>query len=317
MAVDIDLGGCRGFDYNGRFSPFLIVVLAAMKPHFSIHTAVLETADQRISYRLYRNRYSEQGRRLLLLHGAGVAGEDSWEHLVNHLQGWHEVLVPDLRGMGETVDLDASERGYRVEEVVGDQICLLDHLGWWAFDLGGYSFGGLVCMLLKQQFPHRVHKQYLLESALVDRSAIAEVIANRQRYSDIAQLLRESDDPEVSVMRFLQAVAPNRIASPRGDAISIARLGRRPLGFANALDAVTDASQRLDRAQLFAEQGDVSSFVGGRSVEAMHILNQELEQQLDHWRYHSVRGCDHSLPFQKPRQIALQMDADLEAYLCR
>ncbi|MFT6915477.1 MAG: pimeloyl-ACP methyl ester carboxylesterase [Motiliproteus sp.] len=288
-----------------------------MKSHFLIHTDVLETADQRISYRLYRNKYSEQGRRLLLLHGAGVAGEDSWAHLLNSLQGWHEVLVPDLRGMGETVDLDASERGYSVEEVVGDQISLLDHLGWWAFDLGGYSFGGLVGMLLKQRLPHRVHKQYLLESALVDRSALDEVIANRQRYSEIAKLLRECDDPAISVMAFLQTVAPNRIASPRGDALSIARLGYRPLGFANALDAVTDAGRRLDRSRLFFDQGDVSSFVGSRSIESMHLLNKQLVEQLDRWHYHPVRGCDHSLPFQKPRQIARQMDLDLARYLSR
>ena len=286
-----------------------------MKAHFSVQTHQLETAEQRISYRLYRNRYAEQGRRLVLLHGAGVAGEDSWEHLVNHLQGWHEVLVPDLRGMGLTVGQDGCERGYRIEEVVADQICLLDQLGWWAFDLGGYSFGGLVCMLLKQAQPHRVHKQYLLESALVDRSDIDQAIAIRQRYSDIAQLLREGDDPEQSVLAFLQTVAPNRIASPRGDAISIARLGHRPQGFANALDAVTEASQRLDRAQLLADQGDLSSFVGGRSVEAMHLFNQQLTHQLDRWTYHPVRGCDHSLPFQKPRQLALQMDLDLADYL--
>ncbi|MEH6823603.1 MAG: alpha/beta hydrolase [Motiliproteus sp.] len=286
-----------------------------MKAHFSIQIEVLETAEQRISYRLYRNRYSGTGRRLLLLHGAGVAGEDTWGHLVNHLRGWCEVLVPDLRGMGLTRELDGCEREYQVEEVVADQIRLLDHLGWWAFDLGGYSFGGLVCMLLKQQQPHRVHKQYLLESALIDRRDIEEVIANRQRYSDIAQLLREADDPAVSVMQFLQAVAPNRIASPRGDAISVARLGHRPQGFANALDAVTSASQRLDRSRLFADQGDVSSFVGGRSPESMHLLNQQLLWQLAGWYYHPVRGCDHSLPFQKPRQIALQMSQDLQRYL--
>ncbi|MEH6472934.1 MAG: alpha/beta hydrolase [Halopseudomonas sp.] len=286
-----------------------------MKPHFSVQTCVLNTAEQQISYRLYRNRYAEQGRRLLLLHGAGVAGEDTWDHVVHHLHGWHEVLVPDQRGMGLTQDLDGTERSYRVEEVVGDQLCLLDQLGWWAFDLGGYSFGGLVAMLLKQLHPHRVHKQYLLESALVDHSDVEQAIANRRRYSDIAQLLRDSDDPEASVMQFLQTVAPNRIASPRGDAISIARLGHRPLGFANALDAVTDASQRIDRAQLLADQGDVSSFVGGRSVEAMHQFNQQLAHQSPSWLCHRMRGCDHSLPFQKPRQIAKQMDQDLEHYL--
>ncbi len=286
-----------------------------MKANFDCQAVIYETAEQQISYRLYRNRYTPSGRRLLLLHGAGVAGEDTWEHIVNCLSSWHEVLVPDQRGMGQTWDVDRSERNYQIEQVVADQIDLLNQLGWWAFDLAGYSFGGLVSLLLKQQQPHRVHKQYLLESALVDRSDIDEAIARRVHYSDIAQQLRGGGDVEVSVMQFLEAVSPKRIASPRGDAISIDRLGRRPEGFANALDAVTQACQRIDRQQLLAEQGDVSSVVGGRTSEAMHLFNQQLEQQLDGWHYYSMRGCDHSLPFQKPRQIARLMEQELERYL--
>ena len=56
-----------------------------MKAHFDCRTERFETQAQHISYRLYRNRYSAGGRRLLLLHGAGVAGEDTWDHLVNKI----------------------------------------------------------------------------------------------------------------------------------------------------------------------------------------------------------------------------------------
>ncbi|WP_315983179.1 hypothetical protein [Aliamphritea spongicola] len=38
-----------------------------------------------------------------MLHGAGVAGEDTWQALLAQLDMWSEVLVPDLRGMGQTV----------------------------------------------------------------------------------------------------------------------------------------------------------------------------------------------------------------------
>ncbi|MEH6648997.1 MAG: alpha/beta hydrolase [Motiliproteus sp.] len=286
-----------------------------MKAHFDCQIELFETADQRISYRLYRNRYAPSGRRLLLLHGAGVAGEDTWEHVVNHLHSWHEVLVPDQRGMGQTQDLDLTEQPYQIEQVVGDQIALLDQLEWWAFDVAGYSFGGLVSLLLKQQQPHRVHKQYLLESALIDRRDLDEAIERRLLYSQIAQQLRQNVDVEASVLTFLETVSPRRIASPRGDAISIERLGHRPQGFANALDAVTEACQRLDRPQLLTQQGDVTSIVGGRTTEPMHQFNQQLVTELDHWYYHSMRGCDHSLPYQKPRQIARLMDQELERYL--
>lgn len=285
-----------------------------MKPHFSVTVDSVELPSQHLSYRLYRNRFKERGRRLLLLHGAGVAGEETWEPVVAHLHSWSEILVPDLRGMGQTRDPNDTELPFTIEQVADDVIQLLDQLEWWAFDLGGYSFGGLVSLLLKQQMPHRVHKQYLVESALVDRSDPDEALGRRLLYSEVASELRNSDDPAASIMAFLNLVSPRRIASPRGDAISLERLGRRPQGFANALDAVTEFGQRIDRTELLDQQGDISSFVGGRTAEPMHLYNQQLQQQLERWHYHSVRGCDHSLPYQKPRQLAGLFEQELERY---
>ena len=39
-------------------------------------------------------------RRLVLLHGAGLAGDLTWRLVVNYLTEWDEVLIPDLPGMG-------------------------------------------------------------------------------------------------------------------------------------------------------------------------------------------------------------------------
>ncbi len=286
-----------------------------MKQHYQCHTARLETTEQSIGYRLYRNAYHPAERRLLLLHGAGVAGEDTWSHMIPFLEHWSEVLVPDLRGMGETRYADGNEYPCQAEEVLGDVISLLDHLGWWALDMAGYSFGGLLSMLLKAQYPVRVHKQFLLESALLDRASMAEVIALREQYSEAAELLKSGEDPERGIRLFLDTISPNRVPSPKSEQMIIERLGQRPLGFAYALDAVSDASKRLDRQALLEVQRHVSSFVGGRSVEPMHRYQHQLVQNRDDWRYHSVRGCDHSLPFQKPRQIARQINEDMALYL--
>ncbi len=286
-----------------------------MKAHFISQPGWLETDRQMIRYRLYRNKYQENNRRLLLLHGAGVAGKDTWEHIVMHLHSWHEVLVPDLRGMGETTELDGVERPFTVEEVVEDQRQLLDHLGWWVFDLGGYSFGGLVGLLLKSTCGARVHKQFFLESALLDRHSMADVIELRDRYSEAAVMLKTGVDIEQGVRLFMDTISPNRIPSPKAEQTTVERLSSRALGFANALDCVSEAARRLERAPLLAVQGNVSSFAGGRSVEALHEYQRYLAATVDNWCYESVRGCDHSLPFQKPRQIAKAMDAAMANYL--
>jgi pimeloyl-ACP methyl ester carboxylesterase len=285
-----------------------------MKHPFVISEHQLVLPDQHLHYRLYRNPVLHNGRKLLLIHGAGVAGEDTWHMLTAFLEHWQEILVPDLRGTGQSEFPDGGEYPFSVQTLVSDMSALLDQLGWWQFDLGGYSLGGLVSMLLKQRYPDRVGKQFLLESAVLDRPDWVSTIELRQRYSSAAVHLR-SDDREQGIRQFLDTISPNRKASAQTESVAVSRLARRPLGFAHALDAVTAAINSIDRDALLASQGDVSSFIGGLSVELMHQLHLTLAEQMPNWHYFMVPGTDHSLPFQKPRQIARIMNAELERYL--
>ena len=136
-----------------------------MKPRTQSHSSQrsFEHAGHRIVYRIYSHPKVTTGRRLVLVHGAGVAGRYTWEALQHFLNGWSEILVPDLRGAGDTQSLDSKEHPFLVEELVADLQALLRHLGWARFDLGGYSLGGLISLLLKQNLRNQVEKQYLLE----------------------------------------------------------------------------------------------------------------------------------------------------------
>lgn len=285
-----------------------------MKHPFDIEQAQLRLPDQQLHYRLYRNPQAHSNRRLLLIHGAGVAGEDTWHLLTAHLLHWREILVPDLRGAGDSHYPDRQEHPFDVHTLVNDMAALVDQLGWWQFDLGGYSLGGLVSMLLKARYPQRIGKQYLLESAVLDRPDWHSTIELRRRYSEAAVHLR-ADNREQGIRQFLDTIAPHRKVSAQVESVAVSRLARRPLGFANALDAVTAAISQLDREALLAAQGDVSSFIGGLSVEQMHQLHLSLAERLPNWHYFMIPGTDHSLPFQKPRQIARIMNAELERYL--
>ncbi|EXJ09923.1 alpha/beta fold hydrolase [Nitrincola nitratireducens] len=270
--------------------------------------------DQRIVYRLYRHPNALSSRRLVLLHGAGVAGQDTWEMLIQCTQQWREILVPDLRGAGETQYFDGVEHPFTLVDLVNDVAHLVDHLDWRVFDLGGYSLGGLVSMLLKARFTDRVEKQYLLESALLDRSSLDDTIRLRDRYSQAAEFLR-SQDQEQGIRQFLDTISPNRKTTAQVDDLAVSRLARRPVGFSWALDAVSQGIRQLDRSQLLAAQGDVTSFIGSQSVQMMHQLHLQLAEQMPNWHYIMVPGTDHSLPFQKPRQIARVMNDELLRYL--
>lgn len=273
----------------------------------------LRLPDQTLTYRVYRHPEVTTGRRLVLVHGAGVAGRDTWGVLQSFLQHWSEILVPDLRGTGGSVYPDGQEHPFSVQQLVADLTALVDHLGWWQFDLAGYSLGGLVSMLFKQQHSDRVNKQYLLESAVLDRPDWQSTVALREQYSGAAVHLR-SEAKEQGIRQFLDAISPNRRITPQTESLTISRLGQRPLGFANALDAVTQAIRDIDREALLAAQGDVSSFIGGQSVELMHALHLHLAERLPNWHYFHVPGTDHSLPFQKPRQIARVMNSEFQRF---
>lgn len=274
----------------------------------------LRLPDQHIHYRIYRNPAVEGDRKLVLLHGAGVAGEDTWHAMTAFLDQWREILVPDLRGMGQTHSPDGEEHPFTAQQLMLDISQLVDHLGWWQFDLGGYSMGGLVSLLFKQSHPERVGKQYLLEPAVLDRPCFETSVALRQQYSTAAEQLR-TGDPEQGVLNFLDTISPNRKVSTQAERLTIDRLAQRPLGFANALYSVTTAINELDREVLVAAQGDVTSFIGGLSVDPMHQYHRGLAERLPNWHYVLIPGTDHSLPFQKPRQIARIFNSELGRFL--
>ena len=273
-----------------------------------------EHAGHSIAYRIYSHPGVTTNRRLVLIHGAGVAGRYTWEALQHFLIGWSEILVPDLRGAGDTQSLDSHEHPFLVEELVADLQALLSHLGWTRFDLGGYSLGGLVSLLLKQNLRDQVEKQYLLESAALDRLDWQETVSVRQQFAAAAQVLHQQH-AETGIKRFLDTISPNRRVSEQVEKLTIQRLGERAKGFAHSLEAVNAAINQLDRERLLAAQGDVSSFIGSLSVDPMHELHRSLAEQMPNWHYFMIRGTDHSLPYQKPRQIAQLMNAELERYL--
>ncbi|WP_027856978.1 alpha/beta fold hydrolase [Marinobacterium jannaschii] len=285
-----------------------------MKHPFTMTGHSLQVPDQQISYRIYRNPNITSKRRLVLLHGAGVAGRDTWEMLLGFLSHWSEILVPDQRGSGDTRSADGQEHPFTPQTLVSDLSAIVDYLGWWHFDLAGYSMGGLVSLLYKQAHHDRVGKQFLLESAVLDRPCWETTVLLRQRFSEAALHLR-GDEAVTGIRNFLDTISPNRKVHPQSESLTVSRLAMRPLGFANALDCVTEAIQTIDREQLVAAQGDVSSFIGGLSVDLMHDYHRALAERLPNWHYFLVAGTDHSLPFQKPRQIARTMNAEMERFL--
>ncbi len=277
-----------------------------MHADYLLEQGRLERHDQRVAWRHLRRKEDAGGEgALLLLHGAGVAGRLTWQPMVGYLSRWRHIIVPDLRGMGQTHDLDERERAFALDDVVDDIEAVLAARDMERLDaVVGYSFGGLVAMRLKQRMGEGISRLGLIEPALLEREDHAVMVQVREAYAEAAERIRQADTPEAGIVAFLDLIAPNRARNPRAERLSIMRLAYRPLGFANALDCVTQAVRDLDRETLLQAQENVISIVGGKSLEAMKRYHAQLERSRADWVYRELPGTDHSLPFQKPRRLS-------------
>jgi pimeloyl-ACP methyl ester carboxylesterase len=94
----------------------------------------------------------------IFVHGWMVSSE-VWEDLLEVLDlEDHRLIVPDLRGAGE------SEAGgdYTIEQYAEDVVAVADAAGADRFDLVGHSMGGQIAQLIAATHPDRVRKLALL-----------------------------------------------------------------------------------------------------------------------------------------------------------
>ncbi len=99
---------------------------------------------------------------IMFIHGyAGCA--ETWEYQVNHFARSYRVVVPDLRGHGQS---DAPFTAYTMSELVDDINTVADALGLpEKFILAGHSFGGSICVEYANACPERLEKLILIATA--------------------------------------------------------------------------------------------------------------------------------------------------------
>ena len=91
---------------------------------------------------------------LVMLHGAGTTGRQTYDALVPRLSGDFRILMPDARGHGRT-RWDVA-RGFDTKLLVDDTLAFADALGLDAFHLAGYSMGGMTAMTVAARRPARI-----------------------------------------------------------------------------------------------------------------------------------------------------------------
>jgi 3-oxoadipate enol-lactonase/4-carboxymuconolactone decarboxylase len=129
-------------------------------PHQPPPWPTYEIATPRLKISLRRSG-NREGEKIVMLHGWAVHG-GMFQQLRQYLEEGFDLLVPDLRGHGET---DAPWDGYSLESLADDLLALLDQEGIERVHLLGYSWGGFVALAFAQRHPGRLHKLSLICTA--------------------------------------------------------------------------------------------------------------------------------------------------------
>ncbi len=181
--------------------------------------------------------YERRGRGtpLILLHGYPL-DHTIWEPVIPLLQEQADLILPDLRGFGES---EATTNDYSVADMAADVAGLLDHLKVKRAVIAGHSMGGYIALAFARTLPERI-----LGLGLIATQAVADTPDRRKgRYATAEQVKQEG------VAVVADSMPAKLTPSPELQVVLRAIASRqRPEGIIGALKALAgrpDASSYL------------------------------------------------------------------------
>jgi 3-oxoadipate enol-lactonase len=138
--------------------------------------------------------YTRKGSRkhLVLVHGYPL-DHTIWDEVVPMLANDFDVILPDLRGFGES---DVIEEPYKITDMAADIAGLLDQIGIEKTAIAGHSMGGYISLAFARAYPDRV-----LGLGLVASQAPADPPERAQgRYEAAAEILKTGVEPVAESM---------------------------------------------------------------------------------------------------------------------
>ena len=174
------------------------------------------------------------GPTLVLIHGYPL-DHTIWNDVAPLLETDFDLLIPDLRGFGESdvMEADDSMIGF-ASDIAG----LLTHLKIRNAFLAGHSMGGYVALAFAREYEDRVAGLALVSSQVLPDPADRK----EARYATAEQVLKEG------VGSVVESMAPKLSADARIQEFARGLIARqRPLGIYSALRAM---AERLDSSDL-------------------------------------------------------------------
>ena len=176
------------------------------------------------------------GTPLVLLHGFPL-DHHLWDDIVPILEHTFDLIVPDLRGFGESTTIDTP---YTMDEFALDIAGLLDSLGIRSTAIAGHSMGGYVALAFARLFPNRI-----TGLGLVASQTLADPPDRKEgRYKTAAEVA------EKGIGGVVETMMPKFTSDPRLQAFARQIMERQqPAAYIGALKAM---AERVDSTPLLA-----------------------------------------------------------------
>jgi len=177
-----------------------------------------------------------KGTPLVLLHGYPL-DHHLWDNVVPLLVDTFDVIVPDLRGFGESTIGDSSPT---MDDYASDIAGLLDYLGIQKTAIVGHSMGGYVALAFAKRYP-----DHLTGFGLVSSQVLADPPDRKEaRYKSAKDVLENGIDTVVATM------TPKFTADEKLQAFARSAMERQqPAAYMAALKAM---AERPDSTALLA-----------------------------------------------------------------
>jgi 3-oxoadipate enol-lactonase len=195
----------------------------------------------------------EKGTPLVLLHGYPL-DHHLWDEVVPLLKDSFDLIIPDLRGFGESTTIDTP---YTMDDFASDIAGLLDQLSIQKTTIAGHSMGGYVALAFARLYPARVNG-----FALVSSQVLADPPDRKEgRYKTAA------DVAEKGIGGVVETMTAKFTSNPQWQAFARKNMeAQQPAAYIGALKAMaerTDATPLLSAMKypVVVIHGDVDALI--------------------------------------------------------
>jgi len=177
-----------------------------------------------------------KGTPLVLLHGYPL-DHHLWDDVAPLLEDTFELILPDLRGFGESTTVDSP---FTMDDYASDIAGLLDQLGIQKTAIVGHSMGGYVALAFARLYPERVSGL-----GLVSSQVLADPPDRKEgRYKSAA------DVSDKGIGGVVETMTPKFTSDERLQAFARETMERQqPAAFIGALKAM---AERIDSTPLLS-----------------------------------------------------------------